>query len=151
MASALCLGALTVASIGQRANRRWLVFGGLGPFRRCAFAGAGEELLFGAAFLGIAGWGMLLFFSTVNTLAANRRLSDAMRGRVMGIWALFSEADPAGGIGSGGRSRNFFGYSSARLLLGRQSCAVAGLVVLLMVQTDGGGSKESRSLSELIG
>jgi MFS family permease len=53
------------------------------------------------ACLAAGGWGMLLFFSTANTLVQTS-VSDAMRGRVMGIWALvFGGLMPLGGLESG--------------------------------------------------
>src|SRR5262245_51594322 len=88
------LGALTVASVGHWANRRWLVLGGLWIFSAMLLLLALVRSYYLALlFLAIAGWGMLLFFSTINTLLQTGA-SDAMRGRVMGIWALVF-----GGIG----------------------------------------------------
>jgi MFS family permease len=53
------------------------------------------------ACLAVGGWGMLLFFSTANTLVQTS-VSDAMRGRVMGIWAMvFGGLMPLGGLESG--------------------------------------------------
>jgi MFS family permease len=44
---------------------------------------------------------MLVYFSTTNTLIQTS-VSDAMRGRVMGIWALvFGGMMPVGGLESG--------------------------------------------------
>jgi predicted MFS family arabinose efflux permease len=49
----------------------------------------------------VGGWGMLLYFSTTNTLIQTS-VSDEMRGRVMGIWALvFGGMTPVGGLESG--------------------------------------------------
>ena len=51
--------------------------------------------------LAVGGWGMILYFSTTNTLIQSS-VSNAMRGRVMGIWALvFGGMMPLGGIESG--------------------------------------------------
>ena len=53
------------------------------------------------ACLAVGGWGMLLYFATTNTLVQTS-VSDAMRGRVMGIWALvFGGTIPLGGLESG--------------------------------------------------
>jgi predicted MFS family arabinose efflux permease len=53
------------------------------------------------ACLAVGGWGMLLYFATTNTLIQTS-VSDAMRGRVMGIWALvFGGMMPVGSIESG--------------------------------------------------
>jgi MFS family permease len=52
-------------------------------------------------FMALAGWGMLLYFSTTNTLI-QLSVEDGMRGRVMGIWALvFGGMMPAGGMEAG--------------------------------------------------
>jgi predicted MFS family arabinose efflux permease len=51
--------------------------------------------------MAVGGWGMLLCFSTTNT-QVQTSVSDAMRGRVMGIWALvFGGLMPLGGLESG--------------------------------------------------
>ena len=61
------LGALTVASVGHRANRRFLVLGGLLIFSAMLLLLAFVKNYYLALIcLGIAGWGMLLFFSTIN-------------------------------------------------------------------------------------
>ncbi len=51
--------------------------------------------------MAVGGWGMLLCFSTTNTLIQTS-VSDDMRGRVMGLWALvFGGLMPLGGLESG--------------------------------------------------
>jgi len=83
-------------------------------------------------FLGIAGWGMLLFFSTINTLLQTSA-SDAMRGRVMGIWALvFGAMTPLGGLEAGIFS-HYLGLPGA-IALGASVCALSALVVWLLVR-----------------
>ena len=53
------------------------------------------------ACMAVSGWGMLLYFATTNTLIQTN-VSDEMRGRVMGIWALvFGGMMPVGGLESG--------------------------------------------------
>ena len=50
------------------------------------------------ACLAVGGCGMLLYFATTNTLIQTS-VSDEMRGRVMGIWALvFGGMTPVGGL-----------------------------------------------------
>jgi predicted MFS family arabinose efflux permease len=127
------LGALTVASIGHRANRRFLVLGGLWIFSAMLLLLAFVKSYYLALLcLGVAGWGMLLFFSTINTLLQISS-SDAMRGRVMGIWALvFGGMTPLGGIEAGTFS-HLFGVRGA-IALGAIVCAVAALVVWFAVR-----------------
>jgi MFS family permease len=77
--------------------------------------------------IAVGGWGLLLFFSTVNTLLQTRS-SDEMRGRVMGIWALvFGGTTPVGGLVAGSVS-HYLGVNWA-LALGAAICALAGLAV----------------------
>ncbi len=127
------LGALTVASVGHRANRRWLILGGLWVFSAMLLLLAlVNNYYLALLFLGIAGWGMLLFFSTTNTLLQTSS-SDEMRGRVMGIWALvFGGMTPLGGLEAGTFS-HYFGVRWA-IALGAIICAAAAFIVWLIVR-----------------
>lgn len=127
------VGALTVASIGQRVNRRFLVFGGLWIFSAMllllAFV---HNFYFALALLGVSGWGMMLFFSTINTML-QMDASDEMRGRVMGIWALiFGGMMPVGGLEAGTLS-HLLGVS-ATIAIGALVCALAALVTWIVVR-----------------
>ncbi len=127
------LGALTVATVGHRLNRRLLVLGGLAVFSAMLFLLAFvNHYVLALIFLGVAGWGMLLFFSTTNTLL-QLSSSDEMRGRVMGIWALiFGGMTPLGGLEAGTFS-HYLGLRAA-IAIGAGICAAAALVVWLMVR-----------------
>jgi MFS family permease len=122
------LGALTVASIGKRVARRALVFGGLGVFSAMLMCLAlTRSFTLALVFLGIGGWGMLLFFSTTNTLLQTSA-SDSMRGRVMGIWALvFGGMTPIGGLEAGILSH--VAGLRPTLMVGAAICALAALTV----------------------
>jgi MFS family permease len=127
------LGALTVASVGHRVSRRFLVFGGLwifsGMLLLLAFV---NNFYLALLLLAIGGWGMLLFFSTTNTLLQTYA-SDEMRGRVMGIWALvFGGMAPIGGLEAGSLSH----YLGVRwtVAIGALVCALAALVTWVVVQ-----------------
>jgi MFS family permease len=121
------LGALTVATFGNRVRPRLMILGGLWLF--CAM------LLLLAVVrwyplvllcMAVGGWGMLLYFATTNTLIQTS-VSDAMRGRVMGIWALvFGGMMPLGGLESGLAS-HAVGVPWA-VAAGALICAGAGLV-----------------------
>jgi MFS family permease len=132
------LGALTVASVGSHVNRRVLVLGGLGFFSAMLLCLAWVHNYYLAlVFLALAGWGMLLFFSTTNTLLQTSA-SDEMRGRVMGIWTLvFGGTAPFGGLEAGLVS-HYLGVRWA-VTLGAIICALAGLVVWLIVRRATGG------------
>ncbi len=126
-------GALTVASFGQRVNRRLLVLGGLAVFSAMLFLLAlVNDYYLALVFLAVGGWGMLLFFSTTNTLL-QLGSSDEMRGRVMGIWALiFGGMTPLGGLEAGTLS-HYLGVRAA-VAIGAGICALAALVVWLLVR-----------------
>ncbi len=102
------LGALAVASFGDRVHRRLLIFGGLAIFSIMLLLLAVTNNYYVAiVLLAIAGWGMLLYFSTTNTLIQTS-VEDGMRGRVMGIWALiFGGMMPVGGLEAGIMSQKF--------------------------------------------
>lgn len=127
------LGALTVASLGRHVSRRWLVLGGLWIFSGMLLLLALVNSYYLAlACLAVGGWGMLMFFATINTLLQTSA-SDDMRGRVMGIWALiFGGMTPLGGLEAGTLS-HFLGVRWS-MGLGAAACAIAGLVVWLLVR-----------------
>jgi MFS family permease len=127
------LGALTVATFGSRINRRLLVLGGLGVFSTMLLLLALVPHYYPALlFLGLGGWGMLLFFSTTNTLLQTSA-SDEMRGRVMGIWALiFGGMTPIGGLVAGTLA-HYFGVPAA-MSVGAVICALAALVVWKIIR-----------------
>src|ERR1039458_8249563 len=126
---ALC-GALTVATYGDRLPRRLLVFGGLGLFSlMLLLLAVTQNYYLALLFLAIAGWGMLLYFSTTNTLI-QLSVADGMRGRVMGIWALvFGGMMPVGGLEAGGLS-HWLGVPWA-VAIGAVVCGSAALVTWL--------------------
>ena len=104
------LGALYVASRPPSANRRAMVFGGVGM----TVLGMYLVSLFGAtlgsdraafwavsAALLLSGMGAVTFMSTANTLVQTN-VDDRIRGRIMGIWAVaFGGAMPVGSFASG--------------------------------------------------
>ena len=127
------LGALTAATYGDRLPRRLSVFGGLGLFSlMLLFLAVTRNYYLALIFLAIAGWGMLLYFSTTNTVI-QLSVSDGMRGRVMGIWALvFGGMMPVGGIEAGGLS-HWLGVPWA-VAIGALVCGSAALVTWLLVR-----------------
>ena len=82
--------------------------------------------------MAVSGFGMLLYFSTTNTLIQTS-VSDEMRGRVMGIWALvFGGMMPVGGIESGLLSQAV--GVPWTVAAGALVCAGAGLLTWLTVR-----------------
>jgi MFS family permease len=126
-------GALAVATHGHRVNRRLLVFGGLGLFSAMLLVlSITRNYYIALAALAIAGWGMLLYFSTTNTLLQTS-VADNMRGRVMGIWALvFGGMMPVGGLEAGVFSQ-WLGVPPT-IALGAVVCGGAALVTWLIVR-----------------
>jgi MFS family permease len=120
------LGALTVATFGNRVHPRRMVFGGLWVFSATlvllAFVRWYPLVL---VCLALGGWGMLIYFATTNTLLQSSA-SDEMRGRVMGIWALvFGGMMPFGGLESGLLSQAI--GVPWTITIGALVCAAAGL------------------------
>lgn len=138
------LGALTVATAGNRVRPRLMILGGLWLF---------SAMLLLLAFvrwyplvllcMTVGGWGMLLYFATTNTLIQTS-VSDAMRGRVMGIWALiFGGMMPIGGIESGLLSQAV--GVPWTIAVGAVICAAAGLVTWWAVRRNPPAPVEMRN------
>ena len=127
------LGALTVATFGSRMRPRLLILGGLWLFSVMLFLLAVVRWYpLVLACMVVGGWGMLLYFATTNTLIQTS-VSDEMRGRVMGIWALvFGGMMPIGGLESGLLSQAIGVPRTSAM--GALACAVAGLVTRWQVR-----------------
>ena len=127
------LGALTVATWGSRLKPRLLILGGLWLFSAMlALLAIVRWYPLVLLCLAVGGWGMLLYFSTTNTLIQSS-VSHEMRGRVMGIWALvFGGMMPVGGLESG-----FLSHAVGvpwTITVGALICAGAGLVTWWVVR-----------------
>ncbi len=124
------LGALTVAAYGKRVCPRIMILGGLWLFSAMllmlAFVRWFPLVLF---CLAVGGWGMLVYFSTTNTVI-QAEVSDEMRGRVMGIWTLvFGGMLPIGALESGFLSQAI--GVPWTVAVGAGMCAMAGFVAWL--------------------
>ncbi len=121
------LGALTVATYGNRVRPRFMILGGLWLFSASlVLLAVVRSYLLVLSCMAVGGWGMLLYFSTTNTLIQTS-VSDDMRGRVMGIWALvFGGMMPLGGLESGLLSQAV--GVPWTIAVGALACAGAGLV-----------------------
>ena len=95
-------GSFTLAAIGNQADRSRLSLIGLGVFLGCMILFAwSRNAWLSATILIIAGWGMIIFFATSNTLVQGQ-VSDSLRGRVMGIYSFcFIGLSPFGNFISG--------------------------------------------------
>ena len=127
------LGALTVATYGSRVRPRRFILGGLWLFSAMLLLLAVVRWYpLVLACLAAGGWGMLLYFSMTNTLVQTS-VSDQMRGRVMGIWALvFGGTMPLGGLESGLLSQAV--GVPWTVAVGALVCASAGLVMWLVAR-----------------
>jgi predicted MFS family arabinose efflux permease len=139
-------GALVTAAAGKAMPRRpavlsgvWLFSGGLLLF--CMAPNFSLALVA----LAIAGFGMMVFFSTSNTLVQTS-VPDDMRGRVMGVWALiFGGMIPIGSLEAGLLAR----WVGTRETIGFNAviCALAALVTWLKIRGRPSSSSENGSAS----
>jgi len=127
------IGALVVAAYGHLFTPRRLALGGIWLFSIALFAfSLSRNLYLSLVFLLFAGFGMLLFFSTSNTVLQTI-VPDEMRGRVMGVWSLvFGAMIPLGSLEAGAVA-HWLGTPFA-LALGAIICAVSALVTLLVIR-----------------
>lgn len=127
------VGALVVATYGHLFAPRRLALGGVWLFAASLFALALTHTFYIAlAFLFASGFGMLLFFSTSNTVLQTI-VPDEMRGRVMGVWSLvFGAMIPLGSLEAGALAH--WAETPFALAFGAIICAVSALVTLFVIQ-----------------
>jgi MFS family permease len=127
------VGALIVATYGHLFTPRKLALGGVWLFSIGMLAlSFTKSFPLALLFLFAAGFGMLLFFSTSNTVLQTI-VPDEMRGRVMGVWSLvFGAMIPLGSL-EAGAAAHWFGTPVA-LAFGAIICALSALVTLFVIQ-----------------
>jgi len=127
------IGALVVATYGHLFTARRLALGGVWLFSIALFAlSLSRNFYVALAFLLVAGFGMLLFFSTSNTVLQTI-VPDEMRGRVMGVWSLvFGAMIPLGSLQAGAVA-HWLGTPFA-LASGAIICAASALVTLVVIR-----------------
>jgi MFS family permease len=127
------VGALLVATFGHLFTPRKLALGGVWLFSAALLAFSfTKNFTLALLFLFVAGFGMLLFFSTSNTVLQTI-VPDEMRGRVMGVWSLvFGAMIPLGSLEAGAVA-HWVGTPVA-LAFGAIICAVSALVTLFVIQ-----------------
>lgn len=125
-------GALSLAVIGDGVHRRKLIFTGVFGFSAMTFLFAlSTNVWLSGAALACAGWFMIVFFATANT-SVQLRSPDALRGRIMGIYALaFIGLSPVGSLMAGAVAH----ATSASLAIsgGAVICAMAAFVTMRLV------------------
>jgi MFS family permease len=127
------VGALAVATYGHAVSPRKMALGGVWIFSAAVAALAfAHNFWLSLVLLFVSGFGMLLFFSTSNTVLQTI-VPDNMRGRVMGVWSLiFGAMIPLGSLQAGAVA-HWLGTLYA-LALGAVICAVAALWTLLVIR-----------------
>jgi MFS family permease len=127
------VGALIVATYGHLFTPRKLALGGVWMFSAAMLAlSFTKSFPLALLFLFAAGFGMLLFFSTSNTVLQTI-VPDEMRGRVMGVWSLvFGAMIPLGSLEAGAVA-HWLGTPLA-LAFGAIVCAVSALVTLFVIR-----------------
>jgi MFS family permease len=127
------IGALAVATFGHRFTPRKLALGGVWLFSAAVFAfSLTRNFPLALAFLFVAGFGMLLFFSTTNTVLQTI-VPDDMRGRVMGVWSLvFGAMIPLGSLEAGAVA-DWMGAPFA-LAFGAIVCALSAAIALIAIR-----------------
>ncbi len=127
------IGGLTVATAGHVLPSRLLSLGGVWIFSAALLGFAWTTNFYLAlAFLALGGFGMLLFFSTAQTVMQTI-VPDEWRGRVMGVWGLiFGAMIPLGSLEAGALA-HWLGSSYA-IAFGAIVCAVAALVTLFVIR-----------------
>src|ERR1700746_2439883 len=127
------VGALLVATFGHLFTPRKIALGGVWLFSVAMLALAFTKIFsLALLFLFAAGFGMLLFFSTSNTVLQTI-VPDEMRGRVMGVWSLvFGAMIPLGSLEAGAVAH--FAGTPFALAFGAIICAGSALVTLIIVR-----------------
>jgi MFS family permease len=125
--------ALTVASAGHMLPTRTMALGGVWIFSTALVLFAfTRNLYLGMILLALVGFGLVLYFSTSNTVLQSI-VPDEMRGRVMGIWALiFGGMIPLGSL-EAGLMADFLG-TPATMASGALVCALAAFVTLYVIR-----------------
>ncbi len=126
------LGALTLASLDGQVRRRKLLFVGVLGFSLMTFIFAvSRNVWLSGAALACGGWFMIIFFATANT-SVQLRSPDALRGRIMGIYALcFIGLSPVGSLLAGTVARST--SPPFAIAAGAVICAAAALVTMRIV------------------
>lgn len=126
------LGALMVATWGHTIAPRKLALGGVYLFSLALFAFAfTRNFYLTLPSLFLAGLGMLLFFSTSNTVLQTI-VADEMRGRVMGVWSLFFGAMiPLGSLEAGALA-HWVG-TPITIAVGALVCAAGAIIARIVI------------------
>jgi MFS family permease len=125
------VASLTMAMV-RNEPRQQRVFLGMTLFAAAQLLFAGSRSLALAILcLVIAGWAMIVFFTTANTLVQSTT-PDALRGRVMGIYSLtFTGTSPLGSLQAGMLADRF--GAPVAVLVGATVCLLTALLSLALL------------------
>ncbi len=123
-----CMGALLVAFLNDRLKTQFPAYLGIVIFSVCLLLLGFQTHPVGAAFfLFIAGFGLILFFSTSNSYLQTH-CPNHLRGRIMGLWALvFGGGMPLGSLLLGFLAQRY--GSGHALQAGALFCLLGGSAV----------------------
>jgi MFS family permease len=126
------IGGLGVATFGHVIAPRKMALSGVYIFAAAVLAlSATQNFYLAMGCLLFSGFGMLLFFSTSNTVLQTI-VPDEMRGRVMGFWSLiFGAMIPLGSL-QAGTIAHWFGTPRA-IACGALVCAAAAIVTRIHI------------------
>lgn len=122
------IGALILANLGDTPHKRALVYAGLALFALglLVFSLAGWLPLACVA-MAVSGVGMIIFSATGNTVVQSL-VPEALRGRIMGVWALvFAGSAPLGSLQIGTVARIW--GAPVSIQVGVAAMTVAGVVI----------------------
>src|SRR5204862_7764358 len=127
------IGALIVATYGHLVTPRKVALGGVYLFSAAVLAFSFTRNFYIALVCMLfAGFGMLLFFSTSNTLLQTI-VPDEMRGRVMGVWSLvFGAMIPLDSLEAGAVAH--WAGTPVALAFGACICPIPALVTLIIIR-----------------
>jgi len=122
---------LTMATLRNEPRQR-RVFIGMALFAAAQlFFTASRFLPLAMLFLAVAGWAMIIFFTTANTLVQSTT-PDALRGRVMGIYSLtFTGTSPLGSLQAGLLADHFGAPVAVRV--GATVCLLSAFLSLALL------------------
>ena len=122
-----------MATYGHLFTPRRLALGGVWLFSIALLAfSLSRNFYLSLVLLLFVGFGMLLFFSTSNTVLQTI-VPDEMRGRVMGVWSLvFGAMIPLGSLEAGAIA-HWLGTPFA-FAFGTIVCAVSALITLFVIR-----------------
>jgi MFS family permease len=133
---------LAIAAWGHCGHRERRVLLGVLVFAAAQFLfSLSRSLPLSLVCMAVAGWAMITFFTTANTLVQTTT-PDALRGRVMGIYSLtFTGTSPIGALQAGTLAEHFGAPVAVRI--GATVCALSAAALLLLLPPQARAPREA--------